>query len=133
MLSGKCNCGAVEFSADTEVADVFVCHCSICRSSTGGGGIAVALVSTSDFNWLQGQSSVTYWTKPGHDWHTSFCRICGSPLPGENDKSNTYIPVGTLTSGHEQLKVAHHLYVNSKAAWEIIGGSAIQHPDGFGS
>ena len=133
MLTGKCNCGAVEYIADVDVTDVFLCHCSICRSSTGSGGIAVVIIQTSDFKWLKGQDSITYWSKPGHDWHTSFCKVCGSSLPGKNDEYQTYIPVGTLTSGDENLKVAHHLYVGSKAAFEVIGDSGVQHIEGFGS
>lgn len=133
MLTGKCNCGAVEFKAEANVSDVFLCHCSICRSSTGSGGIAVVLVPTKDFNWLKGEDLITYWAKPGHDWHTNFCKQCGSSLPGKNDESQIYIPVGTLTSGHKNLKVAHHLYVGSKASWEVIGDSGIQHPEGYGS
>jgi hypothetical protein len=133
LITGRCNCGAVEFEIYADATDVFLCHCSICRASTGSGGIAVIIVQTSDFQWLKGQDSITYWSKPGHDWHTNFCKVCGSSLPGKNDESHTYIPVGTLNSGHEKLKVAHHLYVESKASWEVIGDSGIQHPEGYGS
>jgi hypothetical protein len=44
-----------------------------------------------------------------------------------------YIPVGTLTSGHENLTVAHNLYVSSKASWQVIGDAGIQHPEAYGS
>ncbi|MBK1674962.1 hypothetical protein CKO35_17080 [Ectothiorhodospira shaposhnikovii] len=72
-----------------------------------------------------------FWKKPGHDWYTYFCKTCGTSLPGENDKLHMYIPVGTVTSGHESLKVAHHLYVNSKSSWEEIGDAGKQHPEGY--
>jgi len=133
LLVGKCNCGGVEFAAGSDVSDVFLCHCSICRASTGSGAIAVVIVQTSDFHWSKGQNLITYWSKPSHDWHTNFCRICGSSMPGKNDDIQTYIPVGSLTSGHEKLKVAHHLYVESKAIWEVIGDSGVQHPEGYRS
>ena len=131
MVSGKCNCGVVAYEINAELTDVYVCHCSICRSSTGSGGIAVAIVANENFQWVKGDECINYWSKPGHDWHTSFCKICGSSLPGKNDESMMYIPVGTLTSGYENLKVAHHLYVDSKANWEILTEGAKQHKDGF--
>ncbi len=125
--TGQCNCGDVAFAIDTKLSDVYVCHCSICRRSTGSGGIAVAVVPVESFRWTQGQDAVRYWAKPGHDWHTSFCPTCGSTLPGMNDAASMYVPVGLLTSGDDRLRVAHHLWVGSKACWEEIGGSAPQH------
>jgi len=133
LIVGACNCGGVQFKTHAESSDVYLCHCSICRASTGSGAIAVVIVKTSDFHWIKGNDLITYWSKPGHDWHTSFCKICGSSLPGKNDAIHTYVPVGTLTAGYEKLKVAHHLYVESKADWEVIGDSGIQHSESYQS
>lgn len=127
MLKGKCNCNTVSFEIDTLVQDVFVCHCSICRRSTGGTGIAVTVVRNNSFHWLTGKEQISLWSKPGHDWQTSFCSICGSTLPGKNDEHNMYIPVSLFCDGVENLKVAHHLFVGSKAAWEEIGDDGKQH------
>lgn len=126
-MKGECNCGAVSFEIDTSVQDVFICHCSICRRATGGTGIAVTIANSKYFSWLGGYELIKTWRKPNHDWETSFCTICGSPLPGKNDDQNMYIPVALLTSGTENLKVSHHLFVGSKAAWEEIGDSGAQH------
>jgi len=131
MVIGECNCGSITFEIETELSDVYICHCSICRRSTGGGGIAVALVAADKFNWSKGADQITYWSKPGHDWHTNFCKSCGSPLPGENDDANMYIPVGSLTTGYENLNVAHHIWVNSKADWEVIADQGKHHAEGF--
>jgi hypothetical protein len=131
MVQGECNCGAVAYQINEKLSSVYICHCSICRRSTGSGGIAVAIVKKEKFSWLKGAEFVKYWSKPGQEWHTNFCSVCGSSLPGENDPENMYIPVGTLTSGHENLVVAHHYWVSSKASWEEIGDSGKQHPEGF--
>ena len=42
---GERNCGTVTFEihADTELYQVFVCHCLICLKHTGSSGIAVVL------------------------------------------------------------------------------------------
>lgn len=120
MASGECNCGSVRYEIKTEVRDVYQCHCSICRSATGSGGIAVVVVKNKDFEWLEGQENITHWAKPGHDWHTSFCKTCGSNLPGKNDEEHMYVPVGTLKTGHENLKIKQHLFTDSKGSWEVI-------------
>lgn len=131
MATGECHCGAVAYRIDAELTDVFICHCSLCRRSTGSGGIAVVVVDKNAFAWTRGEDEVRTWVKPGHDWATSFCRHCGSTLPGVNDEARMYVPVGTLTSGGEKLAVAHHIHVSSKANWEAIGDAGSQHAGPF--
>ena len=133
MVKGECNCGAVSFEITIDVSDIYVCHCSICRKSTGSGGMAVVVVGNEDFRWRQGQEFVAIWQKPGHDWKTSFCQCCGSTLPGANDDSRMYVPAGLISEGGEKLKVSHHIWVGSKADWEIIGDSGKQHATSLGT
>ena len=102
-ITGSCNCGSVKFEISSEVSNVYICHCSICRKSTGSGGIAVAIVSNDDFSWVEGHDFIKTWVKPEHDWQTSFCVNCGSPLPGKNDDEASYVPVSLLDSGQEKL------------------------------
>ena len=128
---GECNCGAVRFEIDADLSGVFVCHCSICRRSTGSNGIAVVIVPNEQFRWIQGQEHVTKWVKPNSTWETWFCRICGSRVPGHNDAARMFVPAGTLSEGEEALKVIHHIWVGSKAVWEEIGDAGKQHPEGF--
>ena len=120
VTKGSCNCGAVAFQVKVKLEDVYICHCSICRKSTGSGGIAVSVVANEDFAWCAGQSNIKTWHKPGHDWETSFCINCGSPLPGKNDESSIYIPVSLLNTGAAQLKIKKHLFLDSKAPWEEV-------------
>lgn len=131
MIVGECNCGAVSFEIAVTVEDVYICHCSICRRNTGGPGIAVSIVSNNDIRWLTGNSNITTWSKPNHDWQCSFCRTCGSPLPGRNDEANYYVPVSLLNCDEDQLRVAHHIYVDSRARWEVIADSGKQHSGAF--
>lgn len=131
MATGECNCGAVRFETDGELSGVFVCHCSICRRATGSNGIAVVLVANDQFRWVQGEEQVATWKKPDSDWQIWFCRICGSPVPGENDPQRMFVPAGAITSGGDALQVLHHVWVGSKALWDEIGDSGQQHENGF--
>ena len=131
MPKGQCNCGEVTYQVDAELTDVYICHCSICRRATGSAGIAVTVTDNENFQWLKGEEYITNWQKPNHDWEISFCKNCGSPLPAKNSETNMFIPVGTLTSGDEKLKVAHHIWVGSKANWEEIGDDGKQHIEAF--
>ncbi|WP_326540361.1 GFA family protein [Pseudorhodoferax sp.] len=127
MAQGSCSCGAVRFEVDGALSDVYLCHCSICRRSTGANGIAVLVVANERFRWTQGEDQIARWSKPVGDWHTQFCRVCGAKLPGENDAARMFIPAGSLLDGTEALRVVHHLFVGSKAAWDLIGDTGQQH------
>ena len=127
MITGACNCGAVSFELSVEPTELYVCHCSICRRATGSNGITVAVVANEDFRWRGGTSEITHWKKPAADWEMWFCRQCGSPVPGHNDAARMFIPAGLLIGGGAALKIAHHTWVGSKAAWDEIGDDGHQH------
>ena len=131
MSSGECNCGAVRYETEGDLWGVFVCHCSICRRSTGGNGIAVVLVPKDRFRWVRGTECIASWKKPNTEWQTWFCRICGSRVPGENDPARMFIPAGSISEGGEALRVVHHIWVGSKAAWDEICDAGKQHSEGF--
>lgn len=133
MIRGECNCGAVRFEVEGEPRGIYVCHCSICRRATGAHGIAVLVVPKTSLRWLQGQEQMAQWSKPGADWHTWFCRVCGSRVPGENDAHTLFVPAGCLTEGGEALRVRHHLFIGSKAAWDEIGDAGELHWEGLSS
>lgn len=131
MVSGECNCGTVAFEVSADPWGVFVCHCSICRRSTGSNGIAVVLVENDAFRWTRGDEHIATWKKPDADWQAWFCDICGSPVPGANDDSRMFIPAGLISGGGEDLSVIHHIWVDSKACWDEIGDSGKRHANGF--
>ena len=131
MARGQCNCGGIEFEIDQNLSEVYVCHCSICRRSTGSNGIAVVVVPTERLRWIRGQDLISSWIKPGADWQTWFCRICGSPVPGDNNPGTVFVPAGSITEGGEKLRVAHHIWVDSRAVWDHIGDAGKQHPEAF--
>ena len=126
---GQCNCGKVAFEISAVPGDVIVCHCSICRRATGSNGIAVILVDKVNFRWSRGEEQIATWKKPDADWQTWFCRECGSPLPGENSDTSIFIPAGLVDDA--SLTIAHHIWVDSKAAWDSIGDDGKQHPGAY--
>jgi hypothetical protein len=131
VIRGECNCGAVRYEVDADLSGIYVCHCSICRRSTGSNGIAVVVFPTDRFHWIQGQEHVATWRKPGTHWQTWFCRVCGAPVPGENDATRMFAPAGSITEGGEALEVIHHIWVGSKAAWDVIGDTGRQHSEAY--
>ncbi len=88
-------------------------------------------MNNDDFRWIVGEDVISTWKKPGHDWQMWFCSVCGSQLPGQNSPTTTFIPAGSIVSGGEHLKVVHHIWVGSKASWDVIGDTGRQHHEAF--
>ena len=131
MAAGSCICGAIKFAIATDVSEVIVCHCSICRRANGSNGVAVVLVKNEYFSWVSGEEFIRTWQHPDADWAKKFCQICGSPVPGINDENHTFVPAGTISEGGDKLNVTHHIWVDSKACWDEIGDSGRRHREAF--
>ena len=113
------------------MTDLYMCHCSICRRSTGTHGVAVVVVANEEFRWTGGEALVTSWEKPNADWQCWFCRVCGSPLPGVNDPLRMFVPAGLIRESDDALAVKNHIWVNSKAEWDVIGDAGKLHPEAY--
>ena len=125
-IEGSCLCGAVRFTFPRQAASpIYQCHCSKCRKVTGSSANAMLLLPFNELQWLSGEESQTrYAMQDG--WATCFCTTCGSHLP-QCDKDNTtyWVPAGALESS-AGLSMMAHIYVDSKAEWDEIGGDAPQ-------
>ena len=115
MLKGSCLCQGMRFEITGTHSKVRICHCSLCRKTSGTGSSAAIVVAYDQLTWLAGQELVT--SGPKH----SFCRVCGAHAPDSNPRKTVYVvPVGVL-DGNPNLLVAQHIYVGSKAHWDAIG------------
>ena len=128
-IRGSCLCGGVRFEITGPPLWMTQCHCGRCRKA---GGLTNLVVRAEHFRWVQGRELVARYQPPA-PWSItrSFCRVCGSALPGANDETRTFAPAGLISDGGEGLRVAHHVWVGSKAVWDEIGDSGKQHREGF--
>ncbi len=125
---GRCLCGAVEFELSGALADFYQCHCSQCRKVTGSASNAGLFVADKNFRWLGGEPELTHYVKDS-GYNASFCRCCGSVMPNVFRGGGGYwVPAGALESDGG-AEVAAHLHVDSRARWDVIGGTARQYAD----
>ena len=72
--------------------------------------------------WNSGEELVQKY-EPESGFKSHFCSRCGSPLPNLTAADSAWwVPVGLLEET-EELQVAAHLFVGSRAAWDVIAGS----------
>ena len=125
-MRGKCLCGLVEFDVEGTLPRLYQCHCSLCRKQGGSSSNTATIVNAENFRWLSGQERITSWVKDT-GYRSDFCSKCGSPVPNPLRSSPYYwVPVGLLDDG-QQLEIAAHLFVGSKASWDVIASTGEQY------
>jgi hypothetical protein len=126
--TGECFCGDIKYEIKGPLQDGRSCHCSQCRKSFGGAGSAMCRVDSANFNWIQGRDGLkTYINKGGLG--LGFCGQCGTTLCGVMRGEVMGITLGTL-NGDPDVRIAEHIFVDSKASWDEIGGNAPQFKEG---
>ena len=120
---GGCLCGEIRYEVRGNLPPVGMCHCSLCRRVSGAGSNAVLNVRAERFTLLSGTIS-EFRTSSG--WGSFFCGSCGCPAPHRlSDDARVLVPAGTLDSDPGP-RVAGHIFVGSKASWNVIGDDAPQ-------
>ena len=127
-MLGKCLCGAVGFVVSGTLPNIYQCHCSLCRKSTGAFANAALIVPPNQFEWLSGQACIhSYESESGY--RSDFCAKCGSPLSNPlTGKTGYWVPVGLLED-KANLEVAAHVHVESKSSWEVIAAGGVHYLD----
>ncbi len=128
MITGECFCGSIRYQVEGALRDARSCHCSRCRKAFSAQASAYALVEASEFRWLQGAELLTtYATQPG--FGLQFCSRCGSTLCGIHNGVVHGITLGCLNED-PQIEIGYHIFVGSKAAWELLPAGVITYAEG---
>ncbi len=123
--TGNCLCGEIEYEINGELAMIFNCFCSLCRTWGGDGYRVSTKVKASDFKWLKGEEHLKKWLYNGKVFKT-WCGLCGTNListyPGNADVIG--ISMGGLKgSDLEGKRAVANIFVGSKAPWcEVPSG-----------
>ena len=126
-ITGGCFCGAVTYQVNGVLRDARACHCSRCRKAFSSQASAYALVEPQEFSWLSGRKLLTTYASD-HGFGLQFCSKCGSTLCGIYNGAIHGITLGCI-NGDPKTKLARHIYVGSKASWEIIPEGVPQYQE----
>jgi hypothetical protein len=128
IITGECFCGSIKYQVNGALRDARSCHCSRCRKAFSAQASAYALVEPQEFKWLSGQSLLTSYVG-AHDFGLLFCSQCGSTLCGIYNGAIHGVTLGCI-NGDPKIVIDRHIYVGSKAAWEIIPEGVTQFREG---
>jgi len=127
-ITGECFCGEVRYKVTGKLRDARSCHCSRCRKAFSSQASAYALVSPEEFKWLEGKELLTSYVGQ-YGFGLQFCSKCGSTLCGIYKGSIHGVTLGCV-NGDPEIEIGRHIYVGSKAGWEVIPDSVTQFQEG---
>lgn len=124
VITGGCFCGRVRYQVKAPLQNARSCHCSRCRKAFSGAGSAYAEVAPGSFSWISGEELLTQY-ESGAGWGLCFCRTCGTTLCGLHEGTVHGLTLGSV-DGDPGVQIAMHIFVESRAPWDHIGGTAPQ-------
>lgn len=127
-ITGECFCGSIQYQLEGSLRDARSCHCSRCRKAFSAQASAYALVEPQEFRWLAGEDMLTSYVGE-HGFGLQFCRKCGSTLCGVFNGTVHGLTLGCV-NGDPQIEIGHHIFVASKATWEVIPEGITQYQEG---
>lgn len=132
MTSGSCLCGATRFRITGKTTEIGMCHCSKCRKVSGVASNANLMVAADGLEWTSGDDAITKFKLPT-GWGVWRCGTCGSPTPMLHPDGGAYwVPAGLLDDD-PGVRLAGHIFVDSKAPWDELAGDGPRLREGFGS
>jgi len=127
-ITGECFCGEVKYQITGKLRDARSCHCSRCRKAFNAQASASAFVEPSEFSWLSGENLLASYTgKQG--FGLQFCKVCGSTVCTICNGDVYQVTLGCV-NGDPEIEVGMHIYVGSKAKWEIIPEGVVKFEEG---
>lgn len=128
MYTGSCLCGGVQFTIDTELAPIQICHCTQCRKAQGTAIATNTPIPASAFKLLSGAGLITaFESSPGKK--RCFCKVCGSPVYSYREARPDILRIRAgLINEALPVRPEAHYHVASKCNWWAIEDDLPQHP-----
>ncbi len=130
MLTGRCQCGEIQYECTEEPVAIYVCHCRECqKQSASAFGISVE-VPHARFRIVRGNPK--YWTRltdSGNKLKCAFCENCGTRPWHENEpQTNTLSIKGGSLDKTVDISNAIHVWTSRKLPGIIIPDNVVQYP-----
>lgn len=124
---GGCFCGAIRYRALGVPEEPTLCHCSICRRTSGAPLVAWATFPTKQIEWLKGEPRRFRSSIKGE---RSFCSECGTALTFAFVKSPERTDVTLASLDHpEYITPLDHIYTSSRIPWVRLADGLPSFPD----
>ncbi|MCH2357461.1 MAG: hypothetical protein MK319_12465 [Pseudomonadales bacterium] len=84
-------------------------------------------MNPEEFEWLAGEDLLSTYEN-SYGFGLQFCSKCGSTLCGVFNGTIHGVSLGCV-NGDPGVEIARHIYVGSKATWEIMPDGVLQYDE----
>ena len=124
--TGRCLCGAVTFSAESVDHHVHACHCSMCRSWSGGPLLSAQAGGVTFTGDELRRYASSEWAERG------FCGKCGSSLFYHMPEPDIYVISTGAFDKQDEFTLAGEIYIEEKPpAYDFAGDHPRQTGEEF--
>lgn len=126
MITGGCYCGAIRYETDGQATSQSICHCTMCRGTTGAPCVAWFSVPSGSFRLIKGEPA--RFRSSDHATR-SFCPACGTQLSFTEDASPEETDVTTCSLDEPGAMAPHsHIFTSSAVPWLSRADGLPQYP-----
>ena len=127
MIEGSCFCGFVRYQAGGTPTYATLCHCTICRRTSGAPVVAWFTLAHDAYRLLSGEPASFRSSDHGT---RSFCPRCGTPLTFQSDRLPDEIDVTTCSLlDPELVPPRDHVRTSSRLTWLEPGDDLPAYPE----
>lgn len=126
MTKGRCLCGVVNYELDRPFSAMIHCHCSMCRKHHGTGFATFVVASIAGFRLTSGEARLARYQSSPNGVRT-FCGACGSAGPTTLPELGIAAAPAAAFDGDLGIKPQCHIFVGSKASWDMITDALPQY------
>ncbi len=118
QVQGQCHCGQIRYEAQVDPATVRVCHCTDCRTLSGGA-FRVSVRAPAETLVMQGKpATYTKTAQSGAKRVQGFCSNCGTSLfSAAADNPQAYMLRISALKQCGELKPGIQIWMRSALPW----------------
>lgn len=121
MIQGKCLCGQVSYSLQSELLFLYNCHCVQCRQFSGASFATNATVTGADFTVKDPNGKLRHFATGGGNRY--FCSDCGSSIySAADDGEFPSLHCGTISNPPDKALEAN-MWTSERCPWVEIDDS----------
>ena len=120
-IHGACHCGAIEYEAEIDPANVSICHCTDCQTLSGAPFRASVVAPAGTFILKRGKPNIYVKTaESGNKRAQGFCGNCGTPIYSAKAEATDayFLRVGALRE-RAQLPPQRQIWCRSAQGWAM--------------
>ncbi|WP_445206069.1 GFA family protein [Vibrio sp. 10N] len=120
MITGSCQCGAVQYELLSEPFRASHCHCKMCQKLHGSAFATYVTVPKNDLRYISELTEISEYSSSAHVTR-KFCRTCGSNIEWSDSRrypDRVSVTLATLDGSNSPSEI-HEIFTETAVCWSV--------------